>query len=100
MEADVVSLAATLGQPVVVSLDVNPTTGYLWQPVFNSEEMTLQERHLSPPPATPGAATTESFQFVPQRSGQLRIVFELRRTWEREAREQRVCLLDVKEERG
>ena len=100
MGADVVTLPATLGQPVAVSLDVNPTTGYLWEPVFDVREMTLQDRHMSPPPATPGAATTESFQFVPKRTGPLRIVFELRRPWEREAQEERVYLLDVRQGRG
>lgn len=95
MRADAVSLPATLGQPVVVSLDVNAATGFLWQPVFNAEEVTLEERHVSPPQATPGAATRESFHFVPLRTGKVRIVFELRRPWEQDAREQRVYLLDV-----
>jgi predicted secreted protein len=86
---------AKVGQPVTISHDVNPSTGYVWHPLYNAAEATLLDRGFAATPGAMGAASIEHFVFTPHKIGSVELAFDLRRPWEQNARERRKYRLTV-----
>jgi predicted secreted protein len=95
LPSDHVTVAAQVDQPVVLTLQVNPTTGYLWHPIFDEAVVVLQDRRFERTSNAVGSAGTELFTFIPKRAGRAEIMFDLRRPWEQNAREHRHYTLEV-----
>lgn len=77
------SIAAHLGDELVLSLPENPTTGYRWQLnppgkslVLESDRFELQEKAMT------GAAGIRQFSFCVSAAGQARLRLALIREWE------------------
>ena len=71
------------GEQFTISLKSNPTTGYSWQPEFDSSFLELIETSfVSDSPELVGAGGVEKFVFLAHREGQVEITFEYKRPWE------------------
>ncbi len=89
------------GERFAISLQSNPTTGYSWQPEFDSEFLELVERGFVPPPSELiGAGGMETFVFLARRAGQVEIKLRYERPWEKQPIEEQsrtVNIIDVGE---
>ncbi|MFC1717083.1 protease inhibitor I42 family protein [Candidatus Poribacteria bacterium] len=71
------------GEQFTISLQSNPTTGYSWQPKFDSRFLELVEsKFASSSPELIGAGGLETFVFLAHREGQAEITLEYQRPWE------------------
>lgn len=89
-------LKAKLNEEFTISLGSVPTTGYVWEAKFDGEMVKLTEKSFkaSEPPAI-GGGGTETFTFVPIGSGETEITMILKRSWEKEAREERTYRIKI-----
>jgi len=74
-----------VGDSFSVILETNPTTGYQWEPEFDSEFIVLVDRNYLENPHTEGmvgVGGTETFNFIAKSSGDLEISFSYFRSWE------------------
>ncbi|MEO7913174.1 MAG: protease inhibitor I42 family protein [Roseiflexaceae bacterium] len=78
-------VALKIGEPLVITLDSNPSTGYSWQP--SSMERTILQQQGEPeytPPAQPlpGAGGQHSFTFVAVGAGRSTVTLVYKRSFE------------------
>lgn len=66
----------------VIALEENPTTGYVWEAVFDRSmiEQLGKDHHRAN--SSMGAGGTTEFTFQAMKKGTTRIVFRLARPWE------------------
>lgn len=76
------------GDPFVVELAANPTTGYQWQPAFDPAALKLVGRDFSLPGAAIGGGGVERFRFESLAAGASRLSFAYQRSWELGVRDQ------------
>ena len=77
---------ATLGKAFEIDLDANPSTGYSWNPVFDSQFLALTSRNIEHGSGKLiGAPVKERFTFVPLKTGTVEIEFRYFRSWEKES---------------
>ncbi len=76
------------GDPFVVELAANPTTGYQWQPAFDPAALKLVERDFSLPGAAIGGGGVERFRFESLAAGASQLSFAYQRSWEPGVRDQ------------
>ena len=80
------ALSVTVGQTFDIELETNPSTGYSWNPVFQSDYLALKSRKVEPRPGKLlGAPVKESFTFIPLKSGACEIEFRYSRSWEKDS---------------
>ncbi len=79
-------IEAKVGQDFVITLGSNPTTGYSWQLAEPLPRMLkLQSKRYIPDiPQKIGGGGTEKWTFKPVRSGEVIIIFEYVRPWQKE----------------
>ncbi|MDD2666772.1 MAG: protease inhibitor I42 family protein [Methanocellales archaeon] len=71
------------GATFSVSLESNPTTGYSWQPQFDSNYVQLVDSSYVPSqPNLLGGSGKETFEFLAMSSGTTEITFSYARPWE------------------
>ncbi len=71
------------GDTFSISLESNPTTGYSWQPQFDSNYVQLVNSDYTPSqPHLIGGGGKETFEFLALQSGQTEITFSYMRPWE------------------
>jgi inhibitor of cysteine peptidase len=71
------------GEKFAISLQSNPTTGYSWQPEFDSELLELVESEfVASSPGLVGAGGVETFVFLAHREGQAEVTLKYQRPWE------------------
>ena len=83
------AIEAAQGETFVIALAGNPTTGFVWEPEFDTRRLKLLSREFQPQGARIGAGGEERFQFQALGSGETEVRFELRRAWEPQARERK-----------
>lgn len=72
-----------VGKTFFIELETNPSTGYQWNPVFDSEYFILESSVVEGRnERIVGAPTKVRFTFVPIKSGISVIVFNYTRSWE------------------
>lgn len=86
---------ARVGELVTVRLQANPTTGFEWQARFDPEAVALVDRKFDPGAGGIGGGGEDVLTFRPLRTGRATITLDLRRPWEKGARESRSVDLDV-----
>jgi inhibitor of cysteine peptidase len=64
-----------------ISLEGNPTTGYIWQANFESHYLVIVGQTFEPASEAVGAGGREVFQFQARTKGTTEISFECRRPW-------------------
>lgn len=71
------------GDTFSVSLESNPTTGYSWQPQFDSNYVQLvNSGYIPSQPNLIGGSGKETFDFLALESGTTEITFSYMRPWE------------------
>ncbi len=77
-----------VGEVLVVRLDENPTTGYLWQhAIFPPGALELVDSKVERKGELPGAGGTRRFTFSATHPGAARVILSRRRPWEPETAE-------------
>ena len=84
------------GKTFTVSLESNPTTGYSWQPEFDSEYLELVGSEFKSDSALMGASGIETFEFKALKQGETEITMIYKRPWENESLEKQVIPVDIK----
>jgi inhibitor of cysteine peptidase len=85
------------GQVLVVRLQCNLSTGYVWQ-VKEIDEQVVQklgEPRFEPGSGRPGAASSQLFRFEGVGMGQTPVRLGYQRTWERDAEPARMFVVEV-----
>ena len=73
------------GESVVLSLQENPTTGYVWAVTGYEDVLALQESDYAPASSAIGSHGTRRFSFVAKKPGAVMLRFKLWREWEGDA---------------
>jgi inhibitor of cysteine peptidase len=90
-KADGTTIVLTHGQPLVITLASNPTTGYRWAiaGVDSGILRRMGEVEFSPSkpqePQLVGAGGTETFRFTASRPGTTTLKMMYQRSWEKES---------------
>ena len=84
-----------VGEPFTIRLKVNPTTGFGWQAIYDPNAVALVSQNFEPGSANVGGGGEEVLTFKPLTPGPAAITIELRRPWEKGARESRSYQIDV-----
>ena len=84
-----------VGEPFTIRLKSNPTTGFGWRAIFDATSVALLDRTLEPDSGNIGGGGHDVLTFQATRPGPVTITLELRRPWEKGARESRVYEVDV-----
>ncbi|MGD9819646.1 MAG: protease inhibitor I42 family protein [Desulfomonilaceae bacterium] len=71
------------GESFDVELETNPSTGYQWDPIFDSQFVTLRSSSVEPSPRKLlGAPTIVHFTFDALEAGETYLKFNYKRKWE------------------
>jgi predicted secreted protein len=81
------AIRVTPGETFAVALAGNPTTGYTWQVGVDQQHLELFDQTFEPAGEGVGAGGQEVFHLRARMAGQTGIACELRRPWDREARD-------------
>ena len=74
---------ASLNVEFTLSLESNPTTGYVWEATFDSAFLELKKRDFKASDGKSiGAGGTETLTFVPIKAGRTEITMVHKRPWE------------------
>ena len=89
---------ASLNVEFNLSLESNPTTGYVWEAVFDSVYMNLKKKDFKASDAkSVGAGGIEIFTFVPVKTGLTEIIMLHKRPWESKSSEERSFQIEIVE---
>lgn len=86
-------IKARQGDEFVIALDTNPTTGFQWEPSFETDVLQLLARRPPTPGPGVGAGGVERFHFKVIGTGPTRLGFAYRRPWDASASEELVFRL-------
>lgn len=79
------TVRVSVGDRVIVRLQENPTTGYLWSIAGAGDPVDSERDYLVPGGPSPGAAGEHVFVLRAVKAGKAEVAFVLRRPWERDA---------------
>lgn len=89
-QAGVTVIQAELNKSFNITLDSNPTTGYIWTVDFNHKMLKGGEKSYSAGrPETMGSSGQQVFTFVPIQEGETEISAVYKRPWEDGVAEER-----------
>jgi inhibitor of cysteine peptidase len=86
-----------VGEPFTIRLAVNPTTGFGWQAIYDSQSIALVDRKFELGSGSVGGGGEEVLTFRCLHPGRIVLTLELRRPWEKNAgaRESRAYEISV-----
>lgn len=82
---DKAPISSSLGEPFIIALPSNPTTGFSWQMDYDRTILTLTGKDYVQDPSAGGrvgAGGTEKFTFQGVRTGNTKITLKYQRPWE------------------
>jgi len=88
-----------VGKQFVIALEANPTTGYGWEPEFDSDLLKLVESEYEAAAARPGMVGTggvQTFTFQGLRKGTTEVTLTYKRQWEQDIAEQKTFSVSIK----
>ena len=88
-------LNGTAGETITISLISNPTTGFMWQPEFDSEMLELVNRDYVSDSTKPGSPGMETFEFLMLKQGEARVKMLYKRPWENEILDEHVTMINI-----
>ena len=92
-------IRAELGQPFNISLESNPTTGYIWTVDFDNKFLSggaeIDGTINTVRPALMGAGGQQIFSFTPIREGRTIVSSAYKRPWEETAADKRMFLIII-----
>lgn len=77
---------ASSGKEFVITLESNPTTGYSWRLTERPDRSIVEfirQRYIPPQDGLIGAGGKEEWVFKALRSGEIKVLFEYVRPWEK-----------------
>lgn len=87
---------ASLNVEFTLSLESNPTTGYVWEATFDSAFLELKKRDFKASDGKSiGAGGTETLTFVPIKEGRTEIIMVHKRPWESISLEKRSFPIEI-----
>jgi inhibitor of cysteine peptidase len=92
------SISLKLGEELNISLESNPTTGYMWNATFDQSK--IEQVNYNYEPASPGLTGSggiETFTFKAVASGETELVMRYKRAWEEEAIKERIYQITITE---
>src|SRR5262245_30724472 len=82
-------ISVRVGLPFTIRLHSNPSTGYAWQAIYDASLVDLVSQAVDPAAPNIGSGGDEVLTFRALKPGAATITLELRRPWEKGARESR-----------
>lgn len=81
----VLEMGVRLNSEFKISLESNPTTGYKWEAKFDENFLKLQaDTFFKPSEPRIGQGGTQTFEFLPVKSGETIVEFLYKRSWEKQ----------------
>jgi len=93
--ANVEDMMKKMGETFSISLKSNPTTGYRWQPEFNSEFLELVSSEFTPDSALIGAPGVETLEFRALKQGETEITVIYKRPWGKEHLDKQIIPITI-----
>lgn len=97
-------IRAEVGQPFNISLESNPTTGYGWTVDFDNNFLSggaeMEGAINIVRPSLIGAGGWQIFSFTPIREGRTVVSAVYKRSWEKDAAEERMFLIIIEPDRS
>lgn len=91
-------MKAILNQVFAITLESNPTTGYRWEAKFDRAFIELKNRDLAVSnPRSIGAGGVETFNFIPLKAGETKIIMSYQRPWEGKPAEEKSFHVTISE---
>lgn len=90
-----------VGETFIISLDSNPTTGYVWEAQLDSNFIKHDredDRTFYTASEEIGAGGKEEFKFQPLKSGKTEIIMLYKRVWEAEPIEKKIFNIEINED--
>jgi inhibitor of cysteine peptidase len=84
-----------VGKTFTISLKSNPTTGFSWQPEFDSEFLKLVSKDFKSDSTLPGSPGVEFFEFEAIKQGEVKVKMIYKRPWEPRSLEEQVTLVYI-----
>jgi predicted secreted protein len=84
-----------VGETFTISLKSNPTTGFSWQPEFDSEFLKLVSKDFKSDSTLPGSPGVEFFEFEAIKQGEVKVKMIYKRPWEPRSLEEQVTLVYI-----
>lgn len=95
-DVDHSELEVKLNEEFSISLGSVPTTGYVWVAKFDGKMVKLKDKSFkASEPLAIGGGGTEAFTFVPIGVGMTEITMILKRSWEKESKEERTYRIKI-----
>jgi len=97
-QANNTTLNVTVQQEFCIRLESTPSTGYIWE----ISELTWEIKFLGSfidqqqRESTAGGSSIQEFRFTASKSGEFKISFALKRSWESEATQNQIILVQAK----
>jgi predicted secreted protein len=90
---------ATLNEAFALVLDAIPSAGYIWEPIFDDEYLTLVDSRFDPPPSSAiGGGSRQRFSFLPIKVGETTLTMRYKRPWETNVREEKKFVVIINEQ--
>lgn len=84
-----------VGETFTISLKSNPTTGFSWQPEFDSGFLKLVSKNYESDSTLPGSPGVEFFEFEAIKQGEVKVKMIYKRPWEPRSLEEQVTLVYI-----
>jgi predicted secreted protein len=88
-------VTATVGEEFVIALEASPTTGYRWEPEYDTLLVRLVDREFSAAGTGMGSAGSECFRWLALAKGIAHLRFLYKRNWETAAADEVVFRVSV-----
>ncbi len=93
--AEAQTVNTRVGETFTISLKSNPTTGFSWQPEFDSEFLKLVGKDFRSDSTLPGSPGVEFFEFEAIKQGEVKVKMIYKRPWEPRSLEEQVALVYI-----
>ena len=91
-----VPIVVKVGESFTISLDSNPTTGYVWHANYDSSFVSESTSSFTPISQAIGAGGKELFEFQTKRVGLTVITMKQSRSWKSEITKTLIFKIDIK----
>jgi inhibitor of cysteine peptidase len=90
-------LMARVGEPLVISIPANPTTGYMWEIKVCDPQLECSQVPYQRLPGKIGGGGVQTFKITPRQAGDFEIHFMLKRPGETEPKRVRIYRISIKQ---
>ena len=93
-------ISVSEGEKFHITLEENPTTGYLWETTYENSILELEGKDYQRTGTAMGASGRAVFTFLARGTGESELTFRLQRSWEGEAIQTKVFRIVVSQGQG